>query len=168
MLPHLKSEIDKFRKRVIIESRKNLTRQKKRVTNDLYDGLDSEVEVFKNSFRLSFNLGEYGEFVDKGVSGTKKKYNTPFAFKKKQPPSKPIEKWIKMRGIKGRNKKGRFITNKSLSFLISRSIKEKGMKPSLYFTRPFNNEFKKLSNDLVEAFGLDVDDFLKFTLNKNG
>jgi hypothetical protein len=74
--------------------------------------------------------------------------------------------WIKQRNIKGRDKNGRFIKQKSLAFLIARSIKQNGLKPSLYFTKPFNNEFKKLSDDLVESFGLDIDEFLDYTLNK--
>jgi hypothetical protein len=111
-------------------------------------------------------MSPYGQFVDKGVSGKKKKYNTPFSYKSKMPPSSVFEKWIKNKGIKGRNKKGQFITSKSLSYLIARSIFNKGIKPSLFFTKPFNNEYKKLSNDLVEAFGLDIDKFLNYTLNK--
>lgn len=167
MLIHLKEELDKFRKRIMTEARKNLTRQKKKASGSLYKNLDSELEVYKsNNFMLSFELGSYGEFVDKGVSGTKKKYSTPFSFKSKQPPSRPLEKWIKQRSLKGRAKNGRFISHKSLAFLIARSIKHRGLKPSLYFTRPFQNEFKKLSDDLVEAFGLDIDEFLKYTLNK--
>lgn len=171
MLSHLKEELDKFRKRIITEARKNLTRQKKKASGSLYKNLDSELEVYKsNNFMLSFELGSYGEFVDNGVSGTKKKYNTPFRFGtgtgKKGGLRNGISKWIRQKGIKGRGKDGRFISNKSLTFLISRSIYTRGLKPSLYFTRPFQNEFKKLSDDLVEAFGLDIDEFLKYTLNK--
>ena len=81
------------------------------------------------------------------------------------PPSKVFEQWVKNKGIKGRDKKGRFITTKSLTFLIARGIFNNGIKPSLFFTKPFENEYKKLSNDLVEAFGLDIDEFLKYTVN---
>lgn len=167
MLEHIKEELDKFRKRIITEARKNLTRQKKKASGNLYKNLSSDLEVYRTgNFMLEFDLSTYGEFVDKGVSGTKKKYNTPFSYKTKQPPSSVIEKWIKQRGLKGRGKNGRFIKHKSLAFLIARSIKQKGLKPSLFFTRPFQNEYKKLSDDLVEAFGLDIDEFLKYTLNK--
>lgn len=167
MLEHLKDELNAFRQRVIKQAKSNLTKQKKRASGQLYKDLDSDLEVYKSgNFALSFSLGDYGEFVDKGVSGTKRKFNTPFAYTTKQPPSKVFEKWIRNKGIKGRNKKGQFITTKSLSFLIARSIKQKGLKPSLFFTKPFDNEMKKLSNDLAEAFGLDIDTFLKYTLNK--
>lgn len=172
MLSHLKDELDKFRKRIITEARKNLTRQKKKASGSLYKNLSSDLEVYRTgNFMLEFDLGTYGEFVDKGVSGTKKKYNTPFRFGsgtgKKGGLRQGISKWIRQKGIKGRDKRsGRFISNKSLTYIISRSIYQKGLKPSLFFTRPFQNEYKKLSDDLVEAFGLDIDDFLKYTLNK--
>ena len=48
----------------------------------------------------------------------------------KPPPSRAILPWIKLRGIKGRNSKGRFITDKSLSFIIARSIGIKGIRPT--------------------------------------
>lgn len=166
MLDNLKRELELFEKRVIQQAKSNLTKQKKKASGNLYNSIDSELNVHKQSFSLEFMMSPYGQFVDKGVSGKKKKYNTPFSYKSKMPPSSVFEKWIKNKGIKGRNKKGQFITSKSLSYLIARSIFNKGIKPSLFFTKPFNNEYKKLSNDLVEAFGLDIDKFLNYTLNK--
>lgn len=164
MLEHSEDELRAFAKAVIRNAKRNL--RKKNASRDLSSSLDYELNVHKNSFSLSFYMLPYGDFVDQGVSGKKKKYNTPFSFKSKMPPSKPIDKWIKTRGLKGRDKKtGRFITNKSLSFLIRRSIYNNGIKPSLFFTKPFESAFKKLPLDLVEQFGLDVDNFIDDTLN---
>lgn len=163
MLEHSEDELRAFAKSVIRNAKRNL--RKKNASKDLSSSLDYELKVHKNSFSLSFYMLPYGDFVDQGVSGKKKKYNTPFRFKAKMPPSKPIDKWIRQRGIKGRDKKGRFITNKSLSFLIRRSIYNNGIKPSLFFTKPFENAFKKLPNDLINQFGLDVDNFIDETLS---
>jgi hypothetical protein len=41
-----------------------------------------------------------------------------------------LMKWIKDRGLKGRNKKGKFITDKSFAFAISRNINKFGIRPS--------------------------------------
>lgn len=162
----VQKELESFKKRVIQQAKSNLTRMGKNSTGALHKGLKGEVTVFRTgNFALEFDLGKYGEFQDKGVSGKKKKYNTPFSYKSKMPPSKVFEQWVKRKGIKGRDKKGRFITTKSLTFLIARGIFNNGIKPSLFFTKPFENEYKKLSNDLVEAFGLDIDEFLKYTVN---
>jgi len=162
----VQKELELFKKRVIQQAKSNLTKMGKNSTGALHKGLKGELTVFKTgNFALEFDLGKYGEFQDKGVSGKKKKYNTPFSYKSKMPPSKVFEQWVKNKGIKGRDKKGRFITTKSLTFLIARGIFNNGIKPSLFFTKPFENEYKKLSNDLVEAFGLDIDEFLKYTVN---
>jgi hypothetical protein len=164
----VQQELELFKKRVIQQAKSNLTKMKKNASGNLHKNLKGDVTVFSTgNFALEFDLGKYGEFQDKGVSGKIKKYNTPFSYKSKMPPSRVFEKWIKQKGIKGRDKKGRFITDKSLTFLIARSIFNKGIKPSLFFTKPFENEYKKLSDDLVTAFGLDIDEFLKYTVNGN-
>lgn len=164
----VQKELELFKKRVIQQAKSNLTKMRKNSTGALHKGLKGDLEVFKTgNFSLEFELGKYGEFQDKGVSGKKKKYNTPFSYKTKMPPSKVFEQWVKNKGIKGRDKKGRFITTKSLTFLIARGIFNNGIKPSLFFTKPFENEYKKLSDDLVTAFGLDIDEFLKYTVNGN-
>ena len=86
--------LNEFKKYVIQQARTNLTRGRKNVNSKLYKSLDGDVEVGKTSFSLSFVMEDYGVFQDKGVSGTKKKYNTPFSYTSKRPPAKSLEKWI--------------------------------------------------------------------------
>ena len=83
-------------------------------------------------------------------------------------PVKPLADWAKAKGLKLRDSKGRFQKGgyTTLGFLIARSIQKKGLKPSLFFTKPFEQGFKKLPDELLEAYGLDVEEFLQFTLNK--
>ena len=38
--------------------------------------------------------------------------------------------WIKQRGLKGRNKKGKFMTDKSFAFAIQKNIKKFGIRPA--------------------------------------
>ena len=47
-----------------------------------------------------------------------------------------------------------------------KAIFEKGIKPSLFFTKPFEKAFERLPDELVEAYGLDVEQFLKYTITK--
>lgn len=158
-------ELKKFADTVIRNAKRNLKRKNKKASGDLLHSLDYELEVYKNSFSLQFFMMDYGTFIDEGVSGKKKKYNTPYSFTNKMPPSKPIKNWIKKRGLKGRDKRGRFITDDSLSFLIRRSILNKGIKPTQFFTKPFQNAFKRIDRDLIDEFGLDIDNWLEETLN---
>jgi hypothetical protein len=49
---------------------------------------------------------------------------------KKGVPIDALEKWIKDRGLLGRDKKGRFIKRRSFAFAIQKNIKKFGIRPS--------------------------------------
>lgn len=161
-----KEYLNSFAKYVIQQSRSNLSKQNKNVDKKLYNSLDNEIEVGANSFRLAFLMEDYGTFQDKGVSGTKRKYNTPFSYKSKKPPLKPITEWVTKRRFQFRKDNGKFMSYQSTAFLVRNSIFKNGIKPSLFFTKPFEKAFERLPDELVEAYGLDVEQFLEFTINK--
>tara|TARA_R100001163_G_C5031220_1_gene171377 strand:- start:596 stop:1105 length:510 start_codon:yes stop_codon:yes gene_type:complete len=164
-LKETKEALIKFRNFVIQQSRSRLTKGKKNVNKDLYNSLEGNVKVMPNSINVQFSMEDYGVFQDKGVSGKEKKYNTPFSYTNKMPPLKPLANWAKFRNIRLRDKKGRFSKGNynTIGFLIARSIYKKGIKPSLFFTKPFEQAFKKLPEELTEAFGLDIRNFLQYT-----
>ena len=168
MLDNLKAELNKFAKAVVKQSRTRLSKGKKNVSKDLYNSIDSNVLVHKNSFSMEFLMNDYGIFQDKGVSGTEKKYDTPYKYGNKMPPVKPLADWAKKRNIRLRDAKGKFKKGsyKTLGFLIARSIQKKGIKPSLFFTKPFEHAFKNLDKDIVKAFALDVEKLLDITIKK--
>ena len=168
MLKNVQQELNRFAKYVIKQSRTNLTKGKKNSSKKLYNSLDYDINVSPNSFSLSFLMEDYGVFQDKGVSGIKKKYNTPYSYTNKMPPPSKMDKWIVRKGLKGvRGKDGKFITRKSLQFMIARSIYNNGIKPSLFFTKPFQKAFTNLDKDIIKAYQLDVEELLKFTTNGN-
>ena len=70
---------------------------------------------------------------------------------KKYVPIGSLMKWIKDRGLKGRNKKGKFITDKSFAFAISRNINKFGIRPSNFL----DISMEKIMNDprIVELIG---------------
>ena len=148
--------IDKFRKYVVQQSRSNLTKQKKNASKSLYNSIKGVSKVNPNSISLYFEMEAHGVFQDKGVSGKEKKYNTPYSYKSKMPPTKALDKWVVRRGIAPRDAKGRLISRKSLKFLIARSIYRNGIKPSMFFTKPFEVAYDKLPDELVEAYGIDI------------
>jgi hypothetical protein len=160
-------ELSNFARNVVKFSRSNLTRQNKNSSKKLYNSMDFELNVSKNSFGLAFVMETYGIFQDVGVSGVKKKYNTPYTYRDKQPPAKAFDKWMVRKGIAPKDKEGKFISRKSLAFLIARSVFINGIKPSLFFTKPFEAAFKRLPDELIEKFGLDVDKFLEFTTKES-
>jgi hypothetical protein len=168
MLENVQKELNRFAKYVVTQSRANLTRQKKNSSKKLWQSIDYDLNVSKNSFQLEFLMEDYGLFQDKGVSGTEKKYNTPYKYTNKMPPPSKMDKWIVKRNLKGvRGKDGKFISRKSLQFMIARSIYKKGIKPSLFFTKPFEKAFKNINEDLIEAYKLDVENLLEYTIKNN-
>ena len=151
----LQLELNKFRDYVVSQAKANLTRGGKNVSKGLYNSIKGNVKANPNSFEMDFSMEEYGFYQDKGVSGIKKKYNTDYKYTNKMPPAKAFDKWVVRKGLAPREK-GKFKNRKSLSFAIARSVYINGIKPSLFFTKPFEKAFKRLPNDLVEAFGLDA------------
>jgi hypothetical protein len=151
----LQIELNKFRDYVVSQAKSNLTRQGKNSSKSLYNSIKGNVKANPNSFEMDFSMDEYGIYQDKGVSGIKKKYNTDYKYTNKMPPAKAFDKWIVRKGLAPREK-GKFKSRKSLSFAIARSVYYNGIKPSLFFTKPFEKAIKRLPNDLVEAFGIDA------------
>lgn len=159
--------LKRFQQYVVRESRSNLKRMKKNSSNKLYQSIKGSVKVNANSFELDIEMLPYGQFQDKGVNGIKVKHGSEFTFKKNVPSSdmlKSLDKWIVRKGLAPRNKQGQYTNRKGLKFAIAKGIFRDGIKPSLFFTKPFEKAFKKLSPELVEAYGLDVAELMEFTL----
>jgi hypothetical protein len=167
-LEETRDALNKFAKYVIQESKNNLSKSNKNVSKELYNSLGYNLNVSKNSFSLSILMEDYGVFQDKGVSGTEKKYNTPFKYTNKRPPASAFSNWVVRKGLKGtRDAKGRFVSRKGLMFAVANSIFKKGIKPSMFFTTPFEKAFKDLPEELILSFGLDLERFIDFTIKDN-
>ena len=170
MFAETQKALNKFAKYVVSQSKANLTRQKKNASGNLRNSLGYDLKVSENSFSLEFIMAEYGMFIDEGVHGSKSSYletrNSRFEFsgRFKTIPTKSIDKWVVRKGIKGtRDEKGRFIDRQSLKYVIAKSIYEKGIRASMFFTKPFEKAFENLPQEVIEAYALDIDDLLEFT-----
>jgi len=133
----------------------------------LSDSLKYRLEATSKGYNLIFKGADYATFVDKGVSGTKttrtyhnvfgKRERSPFKYTNKQPPASALDKWIVRKNLKGtRDEKGRFVSRKSLQYLIARSIKSKGLAASSFFSKPMSIELAKFDNGILEAFKTDI------------
>jgi len=163
-LPSLERYLKSFGKKVVKLAKGNLSKAGKK--GALSNSIDFFVIRKGGTLTVRFKMAAYGVFVDKGVSGNtvKRSYldrdgktkSSPFKFTTKQPPTSIIEKWIKRKGLKGRDKKGRFITHKSLSFLIARSIKSKGIQGISFFQKPMMLGMKTFSKKFGKAIAEDI------------
>jgi hypothetical protein len=162
--------LNKFRDTIVNEAKANLKSMGKDSTGKLSQSITGQVKEMPNSISMYFQMEEYGFFQDKGVSGIKKKYNTEFSYTTKMPPPSKLDKWIVRKGIAPRDKNGKLMSRKGLQFAIARGIFMNGIKPSLFFTKPFEKAFKKLPDVLVDKYGLDAeqlfDSIMKETLTK--
>lgn len=171
---YTKKALDDFGAYVIKQSRANLTRKNKNVTRSLYESLKYQAKASKNSIQVDFLMADYGKFQDQGVKGAKSSARapkSPFKFGsgsgKKGGLTKGVKRWVRKRGIKFVSN-GRKLTFDATARLITRSIYNKGLKATEFFSRPFNAAYEKLPNDLAEAYGLDVESFIKLSLKNYG
>ncbi len=154
-----KQELENFGKYIVQQARTNLTKGKHGGSKRLYDSLGYTIEETEKGLRIRFDMEDYGMFLDRGVRGKKGgKSLSGFSFKSKMPPRNPIMNWAKKRNIRLRDEKGKFQKGNynTIAFLIQRSIFRKGIKPSLFFTKPFYRAFDRLPKELAQALVNDL------------
>lgn len=177
MLKNLQTELQSFGKYVVQQSRSNLTRQKHNVSKDLYNSIYYDLTEKNGNYDLSFIMDEYGTFLDKGVKGAnpslvkggkQKGGNSPYSFKVKRPPMQPLADWAKKRNIRLRDKEGKFKKGnyRTIGFILQRSIFAQGIKPSMFFTKPFLVAFDRYPQLLSKAFAQDIIDIFKDNNNE--
>ncbi len=138
---------------------------------DYWEYVDEGVEgagfdKLKNKSKRS-STTKSGEKSKRGATGTIRGKGSPFKFTNKMPPRNVIDKWIVRKPLKqARDKSGRFIERKAMAFLIQRSIFQKGLYRTLFFSKPYKEQTKKFNPLITEAFANDIMDELKTILKK--
>ena len=124
---------------VVTNAKSILLRNKKIATGALYESV--RYQVNPNTGKIQFIFAEEGKWVQSG-----RRRGARF------PPPAPILKWIKAKGIKGRDRTtGRFITDKSLTFLISRGISQNGIRPLPFMSMAIKESKAQLAKELKKA-----------------
>lgn len=108
------------------------------------DMADGNVELI-----VDFGVAEYGYWVDNGRRGRLQGA--------KYPPLSVIQQWARQRKVgQFRDKKGRFMSNKSRDFLLQRSIGEYG----IYKTNFVNKGVNRVLDNVIYYLGLYAQEFL--------
>ena len=150
--------LDDFRNRVIKEAKQGLPRD----TGSLAKSLKSYVKESKNSIQISFTMNEYGFYQDRGVKGVRSGkslsgYQFGTGSGKKGGLTKGINEWVQRKQIQFRDRDtGRFMSCDQTARTIIRSIWQKGIKPSMFFTRPFEKYYRRLPKQVTEKYALDM------------
>lgn len=178
-LKDVKILLDNFGKYVIQQSRSNLTKGNKQYSKRLYNSLDYEINPDAKGLVISFIMEEYGVYQDEGVRGADPSKVSPNAkITGQQAPdsrfrfgsgsssgtfkqfAERMSLFAKTKNIRFRQgKTGKFAKGgyKSMGYVIAKNIYYRGLKPSLFFTKPFEKRFNELPSDLVTAFVNDIE-----------
>lgn len=162
-----------FGSNVVREGKAILTKEKKTTSsNTLYNDFNYIVEGRNDGADLIFDFGgatKYWDFVNEGVkgsggfkgSGKMRGQGSPYQFRHNNIKQGVIDRWIVSKPLKqARDKNGKFIPRKSMAFLIGRAVAQRGLTRTLFFTKPFEKEFKKQENEIVDALGKDIDIYI--------
>ena len=71
-MENVESYLRSFGKYVVQQARSNLTKAKKNVDKKLYNSINFKLVTDGDNLTLQFSMLDYGQFVDKGVSGNKR------------------------------------------------------------------------------------------------
>ena len=95
---------------------------------------------------------------------------------KKKVPITALLNWIKVRGLKGRNKKGQFIPSLSFAFAIQTNIYKFGIRKANIYDKGLDELFNFIDNppaeladewqDVYDMIAEDVNMFLEKTINR--
>ena len=156
-----------FGKYVVQQARTNLTKGKKNVSKELYDSIGYTIEEVSQGFRLYFEMEDYGMFQDRGVKGVRGgKSLSNFRYKQSsnlvglESATGTFGKWAAVKRLQLRDKKGRFLSYKQTGFALATIVKNYGIKPSLFFTKPFEKAFNNLPKELQEQFAKDLENLI--------
>tara|TARA_R110002126_G_scaffold755_2_gene4744 strand:+ start:54 stop:602 length:549 start_codon:yes stop_codon:yes gene_type:complete len=165
---NIENYLNSFGKQVVNRSKGNLQKAKK--GGKLEESIKFEVVPDGDGFIVQFFMNNYGQFVDKGVSGTQTKrtfkdykgrtIKSPYSYKNSkghsQPPSSALDKWVVRKGIAPRDASGKFMKRKTLTYLIARSIGRKGIQGISFFQKPLGLGLKQFGKDLLGSVKEDI------------
>ena len=112
-------------------------------SSELSNTLSFEVTNDKNGYYIKFKAVDYWKYVENGRKAGK------------FPNLKAIERWIEIKPIIPRPYKGKVPTTKELSYIISRSIARKGIKPKNVLQNTLDDVMKIQKEKLQKAIGND-------------
>ena len=170
---NIETYLNNFGQKVVDDAKANL--QSDKGSTAVGQSIRFEVVPTDTGFSTKFYMLDYGEFLDKGVSGNKEKrsfknykgqtQSSPYSYTSKGPPIDIISKWIKKKGIepkglgRGRSKNtGQYISG--FAYLISKKIKRDGIKSLSFFQQPFGIEYEKLNEEILTKLKLDIETYI--------
>jgi hypothetical protein len=155
----------------VVERAQSNLRIKRRVRGKTVNRVSSGNLLNSLVYKIRVRYGK--PTIDFTVKGTAGQYADVIEFGRKpnskMPPVSAIEKWIRMKPLKLRNRQGEFIKStesaiKSAAYNIARSIGEKGIEGINYYGEAIDDTWDDYKDKLMDAYIKDIEN--RLLLNK--
>ena len=167
----VKEVLHKFGKNLVKQARTRLTKKGSNDSKELYNSISYDVSEDAD---FTFDMLERGEYLDKGVRGaggvrkTTSKFNSrnnkgklwkinaknsPFKFGASGGISpKHFKQWASKRGLS--------------EYAVAKVVYHQGIEPRYFYSKPFEDAYEKLPEDIVKAYAVDLESFIRLTLKE--
>ena len=145
---------------VIKLAKQNLANSGAIASDSLSASIDFEpISLTDTSFVVAIVANEYWKFVDLGVKGAKSSSrapNSPFQYRDKRPPIRPIQEWIAFKSIplQGRDK---IAANRSFAINIANKIRREGLRATNFMSNAVTEDMVAvLTENIAEVLGKSI------------
>jgi hypothetical protein len=131
------------------------------------------LNVNGTTFSMAIDMNYYGDFINKGVSGTRNKFNSPYSFKFESVSpafNKSLRKWITKRGIpiQSRYSQTRNLTKSArakkqidektkMAYAMGMGIKREGIEPTHFIDDALSEKsIQTFAQSLADALGRSI------------
>jgi len=152
--------VTKWLEGVIKLAKQNLANANAIASDSLSASIDIKpITLTDTSFVVAIVANDYWKFVDLGVKGTQKSNrapNSPFQYRDKRPPIRPIQEWIAFKSIQleGRDKQA---ANRSFAVNIANKIRREGLRATNFMSNAATKEMVDvLTENIAEVLGKSI------------
>jgi hypothetical protein len=145
---------------VVKLAKQNLANSDANASNALAQSISVEpITLTDSSFVVAIKANDYWKFVDLGVKGavsSSRAPNSPFQYRDKRPPIRPLQEWIAFKGIpmEGRDKKA---ANRSFAINIANKIRREGLRATNFMSNAVTEDMVKvLTENIAEVLGKSI------------
>ena len=152
--------VTKWLEGVVRLAKQNLANANAIASNSLAQSIVVEpITLTDTSFVVAIVANDYWKFVDLGVKGavsSSRAPNSPFQYRDKRPPIRPIQEWIAFKSIplEGRDKQA---ANRSFAINIANKIRREGLRATNFMSNAATKEMVDvLTENIAEVLGKSI------------
>jgi len=152
--------VKKWLQGVIVLAKQNLAKSGAIASDSLAASINFEpIALTDTSFVVAIVANDYWKFVDLGVKGavsSSRAPNSPFQYRDKRPPIRPLQEWIAFKGIplEGRDKKA---ANRSFAINIANKIRREGLRATNFMSNAVTEDMVAvLTENIAEVLGKSI------------